>query len=404
MILHVDMDAFFAAVEELYDPGLKGQPVAVAGPGERTIITTASYPAREFGVRSGMALNQGLRLCPDLIVVTCDHRKYSHYSSRILEIIESFTPLVEPASVDEAFLDGTSILDRFGGAKGLAREIKDRIRDETGLTCSVGVAPNKLLAKLASGLEKPDGLSIIEPSDVRGLLERTSVGRLCGIGPETQRRLGSMGIETCGQLGRFPRRILTGKFGVMGEALSRMGRGEDDSPIRPLGDGEVSARSIGHSATLPHDISDMDEVRRVILTLSEMVGRRARRHGCSGTRVTLTVRYTDFKTFSRQTTLPQPVRATSRIYRAALMILGSTTIRKPVRLLGVSLGNLHFGCAQESLLPSERRDDSLQGAMDLINDRFGDFSMRYADQMKDLRGANRIISPAWRPRGVRRSV
>ncbi len=403
-ILHVDMDAFFAAVEEVCDPRLRGKPIAVAGPGQRTIITTASYAARAFGVRTGMALTEGLRRCPELLVIRCDHRKYTHVSARIMEILESFTPLVQPYSVDEAFLDVTTVLDRSGGVERLGRRIKERVKEQTGLSCSVGAAPNKLLAKLVSGLEKPDGMSILEPGGVLELMERTPVGKMCGIGPVTQLRLASMGIETCGQLGRFPLPILMGKFGVLGHTLSRMGRGEEDSPVLPPSEDNGSVRSIGHSVTLPRDVSDTRTVRRVLLTLSEMVGRRARRHHCSGRKVTLTVRYRDFTTFSRQITLPQPESSTNRIYRHALRILDRLTLTEPVRLLGISLGELHFGVTQRSLLPAERREDSLQTALDRINDRYGEFSLTYADQIRDLRGASEIISPAWRPMGVRRSV
>ncbi|UCF29948.1 MAG: DNA polymerase IV [bacterium] len=404
VILHVDMDAFFASVEEVDNPSLRGKPVAVAGPGQRTIITTASYAAREFGVRTGMALGQGLKLCPALVIVRCDHRKYSHVSAMIIDILESFTPLVEPYSVDEAFLDVTTDLNRFGGAETLGGRIKERIREETGLTCSVGIGPNKLLAKLVGGRRKPDGLSVLAPGDVRDLMESMPVGKLCGIGPETERRLGSMGISTCGQLGRFPLQILVREFGVLGHTLSRMGRGEEDSPVVPLGAGNEKVKSIGHSATLPRDVTDLVTARRVLLTLSEMVGRRARRHDCAGNRVTLTVRYRDFTTFSRQMTLAHPIRTTSRIYRSASAILDSVSIVRPIRLLGISLSHLRFGCLQGSLFPADREEDSLQGALDLINDRYGEFSAMYADQLPDLRGSNGIIPPSWRPRGVRRSV
>ena len=402
-ILHVDMDAFFAAVEERCNPALRGKPLAVAGPGKRTVITTSSYAARSFGVRTGMSVGQGKRLCPDLIVVRCDHRKYSHASRAVLTVLESFTPAFEPYSVDEAFIDATLLQRRFDNISNLAMKIKGAIRRETGLTCSIGAAPNKLLAKLASGKNKPDGLTILNPEQIPSLLEKTPVGELCGIGPETTRQLKSMGIETCGRLGRFPLDILSRRFGVYGGILSRMGRGEDSSPIHCAKEGEADVKSVGHSVTLTTDVEDSETVTNVLHTLSEMVGRRARRHECAGYRLTLTVRYSDFLTFSRQKTFPAPLRTTEQIYEASLMINREITLTSPVRLLGLSLGNLVFGFQPNPLLPEDRRKEALQEALDRINDRYGEFSLGYAGQIHNFRG-NRIISPSWRPKGIRNST
>lgn len=397
------MDAFFAAVEERCNPALRGKPLAVAGSGKRTVITTSSYAARSFGVRTGMSVGQGKRLCPDLIIVRCDHKKYSHASRAVLTVLESFTPSFEPYSVDEAFIDATQLQRRFENISTLAMRIKGAIRRETGLTCSIGAAPNKLLAKLASGMNKPDGLTILDPGIIPPLLEKTPVGKLCGIGPETTRQLRSMGIETCGQLGRFPLDVLSRRFGVYGEILSRMGRGEDSSPIHGTDEGEAEVKSVGHSVTLPTDVEDSETVSKILHTLSEMVGRRARRHECAGYKLTLTVRYSDFKTFTRQKTFPAPLRTTQQIYDASLKIIRKTTLTGPVRLLGLSLGNLVFGFQPNSLLPEDRRKESLQEALDRINDRYGEFSLGYAGQIHNFRG-NRIISPSWRAKGIRNST
>lgn len=402
-ILHIDMDAFFAAVEERCDPSLRGRPVAVAGPGERTVITTSSYAARSHGVRTGMSVVQGRRLCPELVVVRCDHRKYSHASRAVLKVLESFTPSLEPFSVDEAFMDVTDLHKRYESVSSLAMEIKKAVQRETDLTCSIGAAPNKLLAKLASGMEKPDGLTVLSPEQIPSLLEKTPAGRMCGIGPEAVRKLRSLGIETCGQLGRFPPDILAGCFGVYGQILSRMGRGEDSSPVLGSAEDPSVVKSIGHSVTLPRDVADDETILKVLQTLSEMVGRRARSHGCAGHRLTVTVRHPDFRTFSRQNTFSAPINTTEQIYEASGKIKGEILLSAPVRLLGLSLGKLVFDYRPNPLLPEDRKKESLQEALDRINDRFGEFSLSYGGQVSNFRG-NRIISPSWRAKGIRNST
>ncbi len=399
-ILHIDMDAFFASVEEKFDPRLRTRPLAVAGPGVRTVITTASYKAREWGVGTGMTVGEARRRCPDLVLVKADHRKYTHASRQMLSVLESFTPDVEPYSVDEAFMKAEGILSHYSSPRSLANKIKDRIMREVGLTCSIGVAPNKLLAKLASDLKKPDGITVLEASDIPAILEKTPVKELCGIGPRTVRELSSLGIETCGQLGRFPRELLVSHFGILGNVLSSMGRGGDSSLLSPVFHGTDEVKSVGHSVTLGRNISDRSLMKQVLLTLSEMVGRRTRRYDCSGRRITLTVRYGDFTTFSRQRSLACPVWTTDQIYRGACGVLSGISLFQPVRLLGISLGSLEFGTRQPSLIHEEQKRESLQETMDDINNRYGEFSVGYAASLKDLRG-HKIISPAWRPRGIR---
>jgi len=360
-ILHIDMDAFFASVEELCNPSLRGRPIAVAGPGVRTVITTSSYEARRRGVRTAMTVGAALRLCPDLLVIRADHRKYTHASKKIMAVLESFTPAVEPFSVDEAFVDAAGMLSLHGSPVDLAEKIKDRIYKEVGLTCSVGIAPNRLLAKLASGLEKPNGLTVLKASEIPALLERMPVGKICGIGPKTVVELKSLGIETCGQLGRYPEHTLTARFGVIGRILKQMGMGADSSPVTPMLSGIQDVKSVGHSVTLGRDITDRALMKRILLTLSEMVGRRARRYSCSGHRLSLTVRYNDFKTFSRQKTFSTPVWMTGRIYDAACVIFSEITLDHPIRLLGLSLGSLDFGSRQDSLIDLERQRECLRG-------------------------------------------
>ncbi len=400
-ILHADMNAFFAAVEQQNNPALRGQPVAVIGSAARTVITTCSYEARAFGVRTGMAVWQARQACPRLQLVVGDNRKYTWTSRQIVELMRQFTPLVEVFSIDEAFLDVTGSLALFGSAERIAYLLKAQIRHHFGLTCSVGIAPNKLLAKLASEMHKPDGLTVIPPDKIAAVLEGTPIKDLCGIGAKTARRLNLYGIETCGQLGRFPLEILRQRFGIVGEHLSRMGRGIDDTPVVPSA-GAPEVKSVGHSTTLPRDISARPEMLKILLQLAEMVGRRARRHGVMGRTVTLSVRLADFDTWlDRQATLAAPIDQSQEIYRQAVAILDSLTLEQPVRLLGVRLSNLSHGSRQLPLFGDAPRKTQLVQAMDAVNNRHGDFTVTYASLIDVPKKGSHVISPAWRPDGIR---
>ena len=299
IILHVDMDAFFISVEQRDDPALRGKPAAVCGSLSRSVVTSATYEARPYGIRAGMSIQEAKKRCPQLILVKGDHSKYTETAARIFSILKDYTPLVEIASIDEAYLDITRSLLLFKSLLSISQSIKDRIREEEQLTCSIGVAPNKLLAKLGSRLKKPDGLTIIGKEEVEKILKDLPVSSLHGIGPKLTEELKSIGIFTCGQLGRFPVPQLTKRFGVIGERLHEMGLGLDDSPVVPL-DEEEDAKSISHSVTLEEDTSDPNLLKKVLLQLSERVSRRMRKEGFYGRRVTLTIRYSDFYTFSKQ--------------------------------------------------------------------------------------------------------
>ena len=220
LIMHIDMNAFFAAVEQQSNPALRGRPLAVVGSQQRTIILTASYEARAFGVKTGMTLLEARQKCPQLQLVAANNRLYTHVSAQIIQIFQDYTPLVEVFSIDEAFLDVSGSLKIFGSVERIAYLIKSRIKARLGLTCSVGVAPNKLLAKLASDMQKPDGLTFIRADQVSATLEELPIGELCGIGRSTETKLNALGIYTCGQLGRFSAATLKGRFGVIGERLS----------------------------------------------------------------------------------------------------------------------------------------------------------------------------------------
>jgi len=400
--MHVDMDAFFASVEEKANPALRGRPVAVVGSAKRTVVTTASYEARRFGVKTGMTRFEAQQRCPLLVFVAGDNRKYIDVSVRVLGILEDFSPVVEVYSVDEAFVDITGSLSLFGSPEDIARAVKERIRREIGITASVGIAPNKLMAKLASEMDKPDGLVHIKAGDVEGVLHGLPVGKLTGIGPSLAAKLGAMGIERCGELAASPAGLLKERFGIIGERLSMMARGVDDSPVVPLGE-EAGVKSVGHSATLARDTADIDTVRRHLIRLSDMVARRARRYGLMGQRVTLTVRRPDFYTFTRQTTLSEPTDDARTIWLSALTMMERAGADPGVRLLGVGISGFSGGSAEMPLFPGPRRRQALLEALDGIRDRFGDSSILWGalgERSNEMEPG--VISPSWRPSGARR--
>lgn len=394
------MNAFFASVEQRHNPQLQGKPIAVIGSASRTVILTASYEARAFGVKTGQTTWEARRLCPQLILVPTSNRLYSATSQQIIAILRDYTPLVEVFSIDEAFLDIGGSLRLFGPAEQIARQIKERIREELGLNCSIGIAPNKLLAKLASDLQKPDGLVIVQPDQVARLLEAMPVGELCGIGRATARQLSLMGIRSCGQLGRFPLDLLTRRFGVVGRRLQLMGQGVDDAPVVPEEEA-AEVQSVGHSMTFSHDLEGDDEIRAKLLQLAEMVGRRARRYGVSGRTVTLTVRYADFSTFSRQQRQPEPLTISDDLYRAGLRILDELELEQPVRLLGITLSTLQRTSEQLPLFPEQRRKLQATVAMDAVNNRYGDFTVMQGSLLNQQEKGSHVISPAWKPEGIR---
>jgi DNA polymerase-4 len=399
IIMHIDMNAFFASVEQQSNPHLRGKPVAVIGSAKRTVITTASYEARDYGVKTGMTVYEAKRVCPDLILVIGNNRKYTHTSARIVEIMREFTPLVEVFSIDEAFLDITGSVKLFISPERIAYLLKAKIRHRFGITCSIGIAPNKLLAKLASEMQKPDGLTLIRPEDVARILETVPIKDLCGIGSKMNRHLTLYGIRTCGDLGRFPVNILKKRFGVIGEKLHLMGMGIDDSPVVPVEESE-EIKSVGHSMTLERDVEQRGDILRYMLQLAEMVGRRARRYGVQGKTVTLTVRYADFSTFCKQETGSGYTNRSDDIHRAAVKILDSLTLTQPVRLLGVRISNLRCHGDQIPLFADDRKKALSTGAMDRVNNRFGDFTVTFGSLLGEESGS-KVISPAWRPEGIR---
>lgn len=383
VILHVDMDAFFASVEQKERPWLMGRPIVVGGDPQkrRGVVSAASYPAREYGIKAGMPLVTAKRLCPHAVfLMGGDIEKYEEISSRLVKIFYQFTPQVEPYSIDEAFLDVTGCERLFGPPVELAKKLKEKIRRELGLPCSVGIASNKLLAKLASSLNKPDGLTLIPQDKIREILYPLQVTELCGIGDKTAKVLSNLGIHTVGELASYPVEILKIKFGRIGEWLHLIANGIDYSPVISPG---IPEKSMGHSRTLPKDIDRPEEIAGVLLSLSSMVARRLRRGGFVGRTITLKLRYSDFVNLTRSETIPRPTDSEHTIYHVALKLaLGLISGIRKVRLLGVSVSHLakDVRSLQTSLPLVEYMDrrEKVYSVIDKIRDEFGEDSIRWA--------------------------
>jgi DNA polymerase-4 len=377
IILLIDMDSFFASVEQQSNPALRGKPIAVVGSGKRTVVTTSSYEAREFGVKTGMNMYEARKLCPHLIFVTGNNEKYAHTCGELSNIYSKYTPGVEVYSIDEAFLDITSSSNLFGGPLALGKEIKQKIKRQFGLNSTIGIGPNKLIAKLASNISKPDGLRWIKPDEVSFVLKTLPVDELWGIGKKLKEKLNSLGIYTCGGLGKTSVSFLRSHFGINGEHLKLMGMGLNNSPVSPESE---TAKSVGHSMTLPRDIWEQKDIESYILRLSEMVGRRARKYKLMGNVINVVIRYKNFETFSRQSKIKTHTNDTHNIYKTSMRIIQGIQLRNSIRLLGVGLSGLVESEKPEQLplLHEYARRQSLLKAMDSINDRHGEFTVSWA--------------------------
>jgi DNA polymerase-4 len=377
-IIHVDMDAFYASVEVMDNPSLAGQPVIVGGtPETRGVVAAASYAARKFGVHSAMSSYRAHKLCPHGVFILPRMSRYVEISREIHHIFEAFTPLVEPISIDEAFLDVTGSQSLFGAAPEIGRAIKRKIRDEVGLVASIGVAPNKFLAKLASDLEKPDGFVVITQEEAEARLAPLPVSRLWGVGKKTEAILTAAGIHTIGDVVRADHARLERLVGSYAPHMQELARGLDDREVVP----DAEAKSIGAENTFPRDIMDADALRAELDLLSERVAQRARSEGVVGHTVHLKARYADFTTFTRAITLPEPTNASVVIRGAARLLLEERLERegRALRLLGVSLSNLsHAEEVSGDLFdtPKTTRNKTLDNVMDGLRRRFGAGAVR----------------------------
>lgn len=377
-ILHVDMDAFFASIEQLDHPEWRGKPVLVGSDRARGVVAAASYEARVFGCRSAQPMAVALRMCPDAIVAPVRGSRYHEVSLQVFEIFERFTQLVEPLSVDEAFLDVTGTEKLFGPPDQIARQIKESIHSETGLTASVGIAPNKFLAKLASEINKPDGLTILAPDQIDEFLLAMPVTQLWGVGPATARRLGAFAIRTVGDIRKKDLEWLVRTFGSHGDHLHRLAFGRDNRPVTPDSD----AKSISQERTFETDLADPAEVRSVLLREVEQVARRLRRQEIRTLTAQVKIRYGDFETITRRTKLPAPSDSTRELWEAASHLFNVWAARsfRPVRLIGFGASDLTREARQKGLFPDPEieRSVTIDRATDVIISRFGEGAIRRA--------------------------
>jgi DNA polymerase-4 len=380
-ILHLDLDAFFCAVEENRDPSLHGKPFAVGGrPDQRGVVASCSYAARRFGVHSAMPMSRALYLCPNLIIVSSNHGAYGKVSEQVMALLNNLTPFVEQISIDEAFLDVTMLRDE---AESLARSLQASIRDQLNLPSSLGVASNKLVAKVANNIGKsgakkdapPFAITVVPPGSEAAFLAPLPVRELWGVGPKTAESLARLGIQTIGDIARWPEADLARRFGKNGADIAARARGIDDSAVEP----ESETKSVSKETTFARDVRDADLLKRTLRSLSDGVGRRLRKDGLNGSTVKLKLRWSDFTTLTRQVTLAVPTHHDDEIYAAALDLFDKTWMSgKAVRLIGVGVSGFEETPGQLGLwdAPKPEEDKRLESVLDDLKDRFGERIVR----------------------------
>jgi DNA polymerase-4 len=377
-IIHIDMDAFFAQVEQRDHPEYKNKPLIVGGPLNRGVISSASYEARKFGLHAGMPLSRAKRLCPKGIFVPVDMEKYLEESRKIRQIFFQFSPLVEIVGCDEGFLDVTGCEKLFGSDLEIAKKIKGKIYEQTNLTSSAGIGPNKFLAKLASNMGKPNGLTVLENSpEMIEKIRRLPVSYVWGVGKVTYEGLNSIGIKTIGDLSKIPVDILKARFGQsLGNFMNEMSNGIDDREIIPY----QEPKSIGREITFSKDIDNLEAIKSVLLFLSQKLSLNLHSKKYMGRILTIKIRYSDFKTFTKRITLKNYTSAIFDIYKSSLNLLKEIDLlRKKVRLLGLSVGGLKSSSMLEnSLFKEEYKGEKLTDAIEKISDKYGENKLTVA--------------------------
>ena len=392
-ILHVDLDAFYASVEQLADPGLRGRPVVVGGLGPRGVVAAASYEARRFGIRSAMPMARARRACPGAVFLAPRFGAYTDASRDVMAVLRSFTPLVEPLALDEAFLDVAGARRLHGTGPEIGVAIRARVREQTGLVASVGVSTTKHVAKLASEEAKPDGLLVVSAGEELAFLHPLDVGRMWGVGPATRRRLERIGVRTVGDLAAMSEGALVHALGpAQGGHLHALAWNHDERGVEP----DQTVKSIGHEETFPRDIADRAGLERELLRISERVGSRLRGAGMAGRTVSLKLRYGDFRTITRSRTSAEPTDVGAQVGAVARALLDAVDVAAGVRLLGVSVSQLdaahsvqeHLPLGESSGTPESDRMAAVERSVDALRDRFGD----------DAVGLARLLGDADRPR------
>ena len=375
-ILHVDLDAFYASVEQFLDPALRGRPVVVGGLGRRGVVAAASYEVRAYGVHSAMPMAKARRACPHAVFLAPRFHEYERFSAQVMGIFREVTPLVEPLSLDEAFLDVIGARRRLGDGPTIARYVRERIAAEVGLVASVGVATTKFLAKIASDMSKPDGLLVIEPGAEAAFLDPLPLGRLWGVGPATLGRLEALGVHTVGEVARLPEGALVAALGeAHGTHISQLARNIDERGVTP----ERVTKSIGNEETFGNDVRSRAELEREIVRLADRVASRLRHAGVEARTLTLKVRFADFRTITRSRTEPAPTALSTEIANIARELIAPVDVTKGIRLLGISGSQLVTPASRQGMLDLgvEESDDgrvrrtALEDAMDAVRDRFG---------------------------------
>ena len=387
IILHIDMDAYFASVEQSCNPSLKGKPVIVCGEiaegrkYARTIVIAASYESKRTGIKTGMPIPEARKLCPSVIIAQCNHDKYISTSLEIHKILLEYTDLVEVFSIDECFMDITRTLKFFNGTvMDLGRQIKSRIYERFGITSTVGIGPNKIIAKLLSKSNKPDGLMQILPEQAADFFSNLRIDKMqgIGIGNRLSGKLNSMGINTATRLGESPLDLLTSCFGITGYRLKQIGQGIDHSPVKKYLEIET-VKSVGHSHTLQENTMDTDIIKSYILMLSEKTGARLRQHNFLGKTVSFVIRYSDFSTYMQQHGLKHCIKTGYEIYSNALTVFNRfLPLSKPVRLIGVAVSSLVPDNKQQYLFEIMSKWNTVTSVIDGINQKYGEFTIKPA--------------------------
>lgn len=367
-IMHVDMDAFFASVEQLDNPDLRGKPVIVGGQSCRGVVSTCSYEARRYGVHSAMSMAEARKLCPHGEYVPVRMRRYQEVSKKIMSIFHDFTPFVEQLSIDEAFLDVSGMEKLYHNTEEIGWLIKKRIAAETGLTASVGLAPNKFLAKMASDLQKPDGFTIIRHAEAAKFIADFPVTKIFGIGRMAEKSLLQYGIATIGQLAAAENNVLKKVFGKNADSVHRLAQGIDDRPVVT----ESVPKSIGRETTFTQDLFTEEQCRRELLKLSGQTGFRLRSKGYSGHTLTLKVKFTDFRTVTRSITSETDICCDEEIYTLAVKLLHEVDLKKGIRLLGVTVSNLSEGDCGTLGFEEDKKQIQRNEAVDALKKRFGE--------------------------------